>query len=226
MSLPRIAVVTTGGTIDSVGTDRLDLAAYLDNATRLAPGELLSGIAPELATIARVHEVPFRRLRAHAITDDDLAELVTTVRYQLDREGVDGVVITHGTNTLEETTWLLHLVIASDRPMVLTGAMRPASALSGDGPLNLVNAVRLASSPDAARPRHARAARRHDPRCPRRDQVGHDASLGVPRRGVRPAGLGRRGRAGGRSTTSRAGAPRSAAGSRALTSGRFTVLTW
>jgi L-asparaginase len=149
VSLPRIAVVTTGGTIDSVGTDRLDLAAYLDNATRLAPGELLSGIAPELATIARVHEVPFRRVRAHAITDDDLADLVATIRYQFERDEADGVVITHGTNTLEETAWLLHLVIASDRPVVLTGAMRPASALSGDGPLNLVNAVRVAASPAA-----------------------------------------------------------------------------
>ena len=149
MSLPRVAVITTGGTIDSVGVDRLDLAAYLDTGVRLPPGELLAGIAPELATIADVHEVPFRRLRAHAIADDDLAALVETVRYQFDRDEADGVVVTHGTNTLEETAWLLHLVIASDRPVVLTGAMRPASALSADGPLNLVNAVRLAASDEA-----------------------------------------------------------------------------
>jgi L-asparaginase len=150
VSLPRIAVVTTGGTIDSVGSDRLDLAAYLDTGIRLPPGELLSDIAPELATIADVREVPFRRLRAHAITDEDLADLVATVRYQLDREGVTGLVITHGTNTLEETAWLLHLVMPDHAPVVLTGAMRPASALSGDGALNVVNAVRLAAS-DAAR---------------------------------------------------------------------------
>lgn len=149
MSLPRVAVITTGGTIDSLGTDRLDLAAYLDNATRLGPGELLAGIASELATVADVHEVPFRRVRAHAITDTDLAELVASVRHQLDREGVDGLVVTHGTNTLEETAWLLHLVVAGDAPVVVTGAMRPASALSGDGPLNLINAVRLAASSDA-----------------------------------------------------------------------------
>ncbi len=149
MSLPRVAVITTGGTIDSLGTDRLDLASYLDNATRLAPGELLAGIATELATIAEVREVPFRRVRAHAITDDDLAELVASVRYQLEREAVDGVVITHGTNTLEETAWLLHLVLPGDDAIVITGAMRPASALSGDGPLNLVNAVRVAASAEA-----------------------------------------------------------------------------
>jgi len=146
---PRVAVVTTGGTIDSVGTDRLDLAAYLDTGNRLPPGELLTGIAPELATVADVREVPFRRLRAHAMTDADLADLVDLVRSLLEHDEADGVVVTHGTNTLEETAWLLHLVVASERPIVLTGAMRPASALSGDGPLNMVNAVRLAAS-DAA----------------------------------------------------------------------------
>jgi L-asparaginase len=154
VSLPRVAVITTGGTIDSVGADRLDLAAYLDTGVRLPPGELLAGIAPELATIADVHEVPFRRLRAHAMTDDDLAELAGSVRGLvdhglLDRGQADGVVVTHGTNTIEETAWLLHLVVPGDRPVVLTGAMRPASALSGDGPLNLVNAVRVAASPAA-----------------------------------------------------------------------------
>jgi L-asparaginase len=149
VSRPRIAVITTGGTIDSVGADRLDLAAYLETGVRLAPGELLAGIAAELATVADVTEVPFRRLRAHAITDDDLAELVALVRGLLDRGETDGIVITHGTNTLEETAWLLHLVVAGDAPIVLTGAMRPASALSADGPLNLANAVRLAASPAA-----------------------------------------------------------------------------
>ena len=148
MSLPRVSVITTGGTIDSVGMDRLDLAAYLETGLRLAPGALLAGITPELATIAEVTEVPFRRLRAHAITDNDLAELVSLVRGLFDRDEADGIVVTHGTNTLEESAWLLHLVIASDRPVVLTGAMRPASALSGDGPLNLVNAVRVAASPE------------------------------------------------------------------------------
>jgi L-asparaginase len=154
VSLARVAVITTGGTIDSVGADRLDLAAYLDTGERLEPGALLAAIAPELATIAEVHEVPFRRLRAHAMTDDDLAELAGTVRGLvehglLDRGQADGVVVTHGTNTLEETAWLLHLVVPGDRPVVLTGAMRPASALSGDGPLNLVNAVRVAASEGA-----------------------------------------------------------------------------
>jgi L-asparaginase len=148
-SLPRVAIVTTGGTIDSVGVDRLDLAAYLETGVRLPPGELVGGIAPELAAVANAAEVPFRRLRAHALTDADLADLVELVRGLLARDEADGVVITHGTNTLEETAWLLHLVLGGERPVVVTGAMRPASALSGDGPLNVVNAVRLAASPAA-----------------------------------------------------------------------------
>lgn len=150
-SRPRVTIVTTGGTIDSVGVDRLDLAAYLETGIRLEPGALLAQIAPELATIADVREVLFGRLRAHAVTDDDLAGLVEAVRGILARDEADGTVVTHGTNTLEETAWLLQLVVATDRPIVVTGAMRPASALSGDGPLNLVNAVRVAASEHAHR---------------------------------------------------------------------------
>lgn len=149
MTLPRVAVVTTGGTIDSLGADRLDLAAYLETGRRLEPGELLASVAAELAGIARVIEIPYERVAAHAMTDEHLAGLVALVAAILARGEADGVVVTHGTNTLEETAWLLHLAVATDAPIVLTGAMRPASALSADGPLNLVEAVRVAASAGA-----------------------------------------------------------------------------
>jgi L-asparaginase len=148
MSRARIAVVTTGGTIDSLGVDRLDLAAYLETGRRLAPGALL-GAVPELASVADVTEVPFRRVRAHALTDNDLADLRDLVAGLLADGTADGVVVTHGTNTLEETAWLLQLGVATERPIVVTGAMRPASGLSADGPLNLLNAVRVAADPGA-----------------------------------------------------------------------------
>jgi L-asparaginase len=148
VSAPRVTVITTGGTIDSATPDRLQLAGYVELGLRLEPGQLLASVAPELATLADVAELPFRRLRAHAITDADLADLVDAVRAAL--AGRDaGVVVTHGTNTLEETAWLFHLVVADDRPVVVAGAMRPATALSADGPLNLVNAVRVAVDPAA-----------------------------------------------------------------------------
>jgi L-asparaginase len=148
VSLPRVAVITTGGTIDSLGADRLDLAAYLETGRRLEPGALLASV-PELGTIARVTEITFERRAAHAMTDEYLARLRGLVVEVLARGDADGVVLTHGTNTLEETAWLLHLTVATDAPIVLTGAMRPASALSGDGPLNLVEAVRVAAEPAA-----------------------------------------------------------------------------
>jgi L-asparaginase len=145
-ALPRVAVIFTGGTIDSVGTDRLDLAWYNEAGMRLEQGELLARI-PELAAIAQVEEVPFRRLPSHALTPRDLLDLNRTVHTLL--ESHDGVVITHGTNTLEETAYFLHLTLKTDQPVVVVGAMRPASALSADGYLNLLEAVRVAGAPEA-----------------------------------------------------------------------------
>jgi L-asparaginase len=146
--LPRIALIVTGGTIDAVGADRLDLAWYLDTGKWLPPGGLLAQI-PEVGSFAQVEEVPFRRVPSHALVDRDwldLASLITDL-FVVDR--ADGVVITHGTNTLEETAYFLDLTVRSDRPIVVVGAMRPASALSGDGPLNLLNAIRVAAAPQS-----------------------------------------------------------------------------
>ncbi len=144
----RVALIVTGGTIDSVGVDRLDMAWYIEAGRRLGEGELVSSV-PELSTLAEVSEVPFRRLPSQAIGDRDLFELVDTIHHLVRDEGVDGVVITHGTNTLEETAYFLHLTLKTERPVVLVGAMRPASAVSADGYLNLLNAVRTAAAPDS-----------------------------------------------------------------------------
>ena len=146
-ALPRIAVIPTGGTIDSLGTDRLDLAWYNEAGKRLEAGALLGRI-PELATVARVEEVAFRRLPSHALTAADWLDLVRETQALLTGD-VDGVVITHGTNTLEETAWFLNLTLKTDKPVVVVGAMRPASALSADGDLNLLSAVRVASAPQS-----------------------------------------------------------------------------
>lgn len=146
-ALPRIAVILTGGTIDSVGADRLDLAWYSESGGRLQGGELLARI-PELDTIARVTEVPFRRLPSPALTAADWLDLLREVHGLLEAD-TDGVVITHGTNTLEETAWFLNLTLKTDKPVVVVGAMRPASALSADGDLNLLSAVRVAGAPQS-----------------------------------------------------------------------------
>jgi len=143
---PRVALIFTGGTIDSVGVDRLDLAWYIEAGKRLGDGELVERV-PELGSIASVREMPFRRLPSQSITDADLVDLVRTIESIFADDLADGIVITHGTNTLEETAYFLHLALKTDRPVVIVGAMRPSSAISADGYLNLLNGVRVAAEP-------------------------------------------------------------------------------
>ena len=142
----RVAIFLTGGTIDSLGRDRLDLAWYFEADQRLSADEFLARV-PEVQELATVTTVPFRRVPSHALIDTDWLDLARSVQGIFDRGEADGVVITHGTNTLEETAYFLHLVLKTDRPVVLVGAMRPASGMSTDGDLNLLNAVRVASDP-------------------------------------------------------------------------------
>jgi L-asparaginase len=142
----RVALIITGGTIDSVGTDRLDLGWYLEAGKRLGDGELVARV-PELDQIAEVTEIPFRRLPSQSITTADWLDMIKTIQDLFAGDRVDGAVITHGTNTLEETAYFLHLTLKTDRPVVLVGAMRPSSGVSADGDLNLLNAVRVAAEP-------------------------------------------------------------------------------
>lgn len=144
----RVAVLITGGTIGSIGKHRLDLAWYLDNGKWMGEGELLAQL-PELKEVAVVTEVPFRRMASHAMLDEDWLELARTLQELFDQDKADAVVITHGTNTIEETAYFLSLVLKTDRPVVLVGAMRPANALSADGGLNLFKAVKVAASPSS-----------------------------------------------------------------------------
>src|ERR1700741_3862461 len=147
-TLPRVALIITGGTIDSVGKDRLDLAWYIEAGKRLADGELLQQL-PELKSIAQVEELPFRRLPSHALVDKDWLDLVRTIYSVFDQDKADGIVITHGTNTIEETSYFLNLTLKTDKPVVVVGSMRPSSAISADGYLNVLNPARVAADPNA-----------------------------------------------------------------------------
>jgi L-asparaginase len=146
--LPRIGLILTEGTIDSVGKDRLDLAWYIEAGKRLGPGELLAQL-PELVSIARVKEIAFRRMHSHALVDKDWLDLVGTIESIFAGDQADGIVVTHGTNTLEETAFFLNLTLKTDKPVVIVGSMRPSSALSADGYLNVLNAVRVAVEPSS-----------------------------------------------------------------------------
>jgi L-asparaginase len=104
---------------------------------------------PELKQIAEVTEVPFRRLPSHALVDKDWLDLVRTIHKIFDDDKADGIVITHGTNTIEETAYFLNLVLKTDKPVIVVGSMRPSSAISADGYLNLVNAIKVAADPNS-----------------------------------------------------------------------------
>jgi L-asparaginase len=146
-ALPTVWVLSTGGTIAGTGSSPTDLSNY--KAGTLL-GQALVDAVPQIRQIAdvRVEQV------ANVVSSDITLDLWLTLAKRINRiladdPAVAGVVVTHGTNTLEETAYFLNLTVKSDRPVVLVGSMRPATAISADGPLNLLNAVRTAISRDA-----------------------------------------------------------------------------
>jgi L-asparaginase len=145
---PAIALISTGGTIDSLGRDRTDLAFYTEARDRLPEGDLLRAV-PEIAEVADIESVPFERTPSYQLSVRSWATLARTVSQLVRTPSCDGVVVTHGTNSLEETAFLLSLTVDCRAPVVVVGAMRPFNALAADGPLNLLLAVRLAASPAA-----------------------------------------------------------------------------
>ena len=138
---PRVAMVFTGGTISM----RLDPAA--GGAVPMLSGDEILAQVPGLEQIAEVTTTDFARLPGPHITPARMLELSRVVASQLADKRVNGVVVTHGTDTLEETAYLLDLVLPSDQPVVLVGAMRNSSELGWDGPANLRSAVRVAADP-------------------------------------------------------------------------------
>ncbi len=146
---PVVAVIGTGGTISSIGRHPLDLVAYPDNEAFYHVDELLDAF-PESRTVADVREVRFRALGSPKIGPADWLELAVTINALPEKmPEVDGVVLTHGTATLEETAYFLNLVLTVDVPVVVVGAQRPASGMGTDAGINLVNAIRVAGAPES-----------------------------------------------------------------------------
>ena len=146
---PRVALIGTGGTISSIGRNSLDLWEYMDAGRKAEPDELLVRF-PEAAEAAEVVPVRFRAVSSANVGPSDWLALDAAVHAAVTREApLDGVVITHGTATLEETAYFLNLTLKVDATVVLVGSQRPASGLSSDAGLNLLNAVRVAGAQEA-----------------------------------------------------------------------------
>ena len=149
MPKPNVAFIGTGGTIASLGRGPLDLQDYGANGTVMHAEEIVAKW-PVVHQVANVIPVKYRNIPSTAIDFTDWKALVSLC-HQLPNEhpGLDGIVIGHGTATLEETAYFLNLTLKTAIPVVLVGAQRPSSALSSDAGMNLVNAIRVAASPDS-----------------------------------------------------------------------------
>lgn len=145
MTLPHVVVVGTGGTIAGQ-RKAAQGSAYAAAVTGI--NELLDAV-PELRDLARLSAEQVFQVDSTEMRIDDMLTLARRVQSLLEQDDVDAVVVTHGTDTMEESAFLLNLVIDSPKPIVFLGSMRPADALSADGPDNLFDAVALAAHPDS-----------------------------------------------------------------------------
>ncbi len=145
-ALPRVAVLATGGTIAGTGASETQTTAYTSGV--LTADALLRSV-PSLEKVARVSGEQISNVGSDNMTNEILLKLAKRVNALLAQPDIAGVVITHGTDTLEETAYFLNLVVKSDKPVVVTGAMRPSTAISADGPSNILQAVTVAAAPSA-----------------------------------------------------------------------------
>ena len=143
--LPKVYILATGGTIAGSGSSATK-SQY--SAGQVAIGTLLDAV-PAIKDIANVEGEQVVNIGSQDMSDDVWIVLAKRVNELLASADVNGVVITHGTDTMEETAFFLSLVVKSDKPVVLVGAMRPSTAISADGPANLYNAVVTAASPSS-----------------------------------------------------------------------------
>ncbi|WYZ44860.1 hypothetical protein EsH8_VIII_000176 [Colletotrichum jinshuiense] len=145
-SLPNITIFATGGTIAGSAASNAQTTGYQAGALGV---DILIAAVPELWNVSNVKGVQVANVDSGSITPAILLNLTRLVQEALDDPYCQGAVITHGTDTMEESAFFLDLTVKSEKPVVVVGAMRPATAISADGPINLLEAVTLAGSPDA-----------------------------------------------------------------------------
>ncbi|EOH6651890.1 TPA: type II asparaginase [Campylobacter jejuni] len=141
----RIAILGTGGTIAGFIDSTIATTGYMAGAIDI---DVLIKAVPQIRDLADISWEQIANIDSSNMCDEIWLRLAKKIA-KLFAEGIDGVVITHGTDTMEETAYFLNLTIKSDKPVVLVGAMRPSTAISADGPKNLYNAVALVANKEA-----------------------------------------------------------------------------
>jgi L-asparaginase len=157
VKLPHVVLMSMGGTIASKATDRMNINNYGGRGMRVDPQDWVDAL-PELAQVARVSIEDMRSPEAPegatpavgGTTFEQLYKVARRLQEIANDPSIDGVVVTHGTNTMAESAWFMDLVVNIKKPVVFVGSQRPWTGISGDGPLNMYNAIRVAASPDAA----------------------------------------------------------------------------
>jgi L-asparaginase len=142
--IPCVRLLATGGTIAGAQTEGRGYAAATIST------EALLAAVPELGALARIEVEQVARIGSQDMNESVWLKLAVSAQAALDDPAITGVVITHGTDTMEETAYFLNLVLKTTKPVVLVGAMRPATEISADGPMNLYNAVSVAIDPSVS----------------------------------------------------------------------------
>ena len=146
MNKPKVAVIGTGGTIASIGKNPLDIVDYGANKTMIGIEEILA-MFPIVHDVAEIVAVPYQAIPSPSVGFAEWRDLVLKIDELAQDPSLDGIVVTHGTASLEETAYALHLTVRADLPVVVVGAQRPSSGLSTDAGFNIgsLNAARRAA---------------------------------------------------------------------------------
>ena len=143
---PNIVILATGGTIAGAAATGTQ-AAYTSGAVTI---DAMLGAVPGIRELANIRGEQISNVGSQDMTIEIMLTLAKRINTLLTQNDVDGVLVTHGTDTMEETAYFLNLVVKSKKPVVLVGSMRPSTAVSADGPLNLFNAAGVVVDPNSA----------------------------------------------------------------------------